>query len=171
MILAGTVALVTFVLLTVEGVPTAGQALPGKRIKLTHTTRSRCSSQCKEPERGETRVTLSSSPATPANDPSLIEKALDNDGGVLVIRFIVSMLTALMTVATIERLLRGDAPPGQSSQGDPAELDPDNSAGSQDQGKERDSGGEDPGDIEEATFAPPRKTTRTEVAEKQALLK
>lgn len=100
------VGLASFVLLVTQGGPTGDPRHPGKRVKLTHTNRSGCPERCSKPQRVETEVTLSSTPATSADDPSVIERALDNDGGVLVIRLIAALLAALATATTLDRLLR-----------------------------------------------------------------
>jgi hypothetical protein len=122
---------VTFVLLVAEGVPAGEAAAPGKRVKVTHTTRSGCPERCKEPQEVDTEVTLSSNPATLADDPGLIEKALDNDGGVQVIRFLFALAVMLTTAATLERLRPepGETTPPEET-GQPVERDPGHGPGS-----------------------------------------
>jgi hypothetical protein len=133
------VGLASFVLLLSEGVPGTEGASRGKEVTLSHTKSSGCPERCSKPEHTKTKVSVSNTPASPAEDPSLIEKAIDNDAGVLVIRLLVALLAALTTMTTLERLLRApngaapaerrdDTPP--DDRGNPAELSPTNSPSS-----------------------------------------
>lgn len=99
------VGLASFVLLLSEGVPGTEGASRGKEVTLSQTKSSGCPERCSKPEHTTTKVSVSNTPASPAEDPSLIEKAIDNDAGVLVIRLLVALLAALTTMATLERLL------------------------------------------------------------------
>lgn len=108
------VGLAAFAALTLAGTPEGSSGLAGRRIKSVTTTRSRCASRCRGPERTERRISIVGRPADPAAEPDLLERAVDNDGGVLVIRFLVALSTALTTAATLARLFGRrdpDSPP------------------------------------------------------------
>lgn len=130
----------SFVFLVIQGIPGEEAAIPGKRSKIVHTTRSGCPTRCTEPERVETEVSLESSPAAQADEPSLIEKAIDNDIGVQMIRLLAALLIASATAATLERLLRRPddaAPPEPDKSVKPAPKDDSDSGGSK-QGEDED---------------------------------
>jgi hypothetical protein len=117
-LLALLVGAAAFGALITSGIPKDKPASLGRRIKSVSTTRSRCPARCRGPERTERSVNISSLPPAPADEPSVVEKSIDNDGGVLVIRFLIALSTALTTAVTLKRLF-GRREPGGSSGSDP----------------------------------------------------
>lgn len=125
-LLAFLAGIAAFTALVIGGMPHGKSVLPGRRTKSVSTTRSHCSSECRGRERTERRVSISSRPPAPADQPSLVERAVDNDGGVLVIRFLIALSTALTTAVTLERLFGRRDPgdlPGSEPDAEPKQDD------------------------------------------------
>lgn len=113
------VGVACFIALMVEGVPADKAPAKGTKVVLSHATKSGCPTKCKEPEKVETKTTVTKAPASPAEKTSPLEKALGTDTGVVVIRFFVALLAALLAAITMRYLFAS----GASSEHGPEEED------------------------------------------------
>lgn len=103
-IVAAIVGVACFIALMAEGIPADKAPAKGTKVVLSHATKSGCPTKCKEPEKVETETTVTKAPASPAETTSPLEKALGTDTGVVVLRFFVALLAALLTAITMRYL-------------------------------------------------------------------
>jgi hypothetical protein len=100
-ILAG---LVSGVFLLIEDVPpSAGVGLAIS--KKSNSVESGCQKACEEPQTTETETTVTSETPEGAGGESVIERALDNQAGVTLIRLLAALLIAFATAAVVRRVL------------------------------------------------------------------
>jgi hypothetical protein len=92
------VGIASFVGLTLEGAPSSTEVQPAEKVVISHSTRTGCSTKCKTPEKVNTKATIFGA-------PSLFQKAIDNDIGVISLRLLTGLLVALATAVTLGRLL------------------------------------------------------------------
>ncbi len=148
-IFSALVGVTAFALFLVEGVPGREQANKGKRVSVTRLSRTPCHRLCKDPEKAERKTTISIDPAQQAEDPSVFTKAIDNDIGVLGLRFLASLLLAVSTAVALERLVRGDSrPPDAGAPADPPKNRGSGSGGSTQKAPERARNADDPEEVE-----------------------
>jgi hypothetical protein len=104
-VLAVLVGLASGLTLILEGLPPDG-GVELRTATKTHSTTSNCVG-CEEPEITDTEMTVKTISPREAGGQSVLERALNNDVGVTLIRILFSLPMALATAVVVRRIVIG----------------------------------------------------------------
>jgi hypothetical protein len=99
------VAVVCLFLLMLEGTPEDPSIAASVVTKRVHATRSGCSKTCEKPQTTEGEVSVAGKTTDSPGSGGALDRALDNDVGVTVIRLLLALLTGVATAVATARLL------------------------------------------------------------------